>query len=306
MVRRSTWVALTVGALIGLALLCVAAWAIRQDKPTQPNLRAASVGNQIGTVGGDVNIVYNTTSSQTPPQLLPQQTGELHSRVTSKLHKLFREGLIGNDVQWFDSIAGPPMRKSEYGLREYEVDECKVDLKVLRNQTIVEAKLYVSSDCTFAWENIQPNLSGLPPPHALHFGDVMAPKHGSWSLAVSCLATCGNAEAPYVEITFGGSHAHDWVATTIGAWAGSEVNNAAWQRLSDKVEAAVGRRAVMTGTYACDYDISAAAVGMVERMKVSYVAFSSTNDIVPSEFDGPLGCVQDRALPGPPQTPAQR
>ena len=52
-------------------------------------------------------------------------------------------------------------------------------------------------------------------------------------------------------------------------------NVAAWPELSSKLEGEMGQDAAVDQKYGCDYDLNAAAVGAVERMKVQYISFAA-------------------------------
>ena len=280
----SSWVAGMVGALIGLASLGVTVW------PYVQKWLDSSVPSPTPTP------IPSPVPSPSPSE----------PRVTKKLHQVFKEGIIGNDVQWFDSIVGPPMRKSSSGLRQYQIDDCDVELRVDDDNTIFEAKLFVSPECTFDWSKVRSHMVGMPPPHMLKLGNFINAKRRDWSIAVSCVDSCGNSMPPFAEVTNQVSRAEGLVTVTLGARAAGETNLKAWGKLSKKLEADLGRDAVATGDYQCgNYDLEAAVIGIMEPVDVSYVYLRAMGYSVPWGPDNQIGCVEPNRPKQPKKRPAK-
>jgi len=257
--ERYSWIAGIVSAVIAIVALAVSFWP-GSDHQTVPRVSqsASSVGTQFGNVTGNVTIMASPSKAEDSPD---------------KIASLFKFGIIGNDIGWFERIAGPAVRKiDQLKYREYLVDGCKVELNVRGDGTIEIATLYVSPVCSFNWRNMDPNYGDFPPPNNMKFASAMKKYPGQWSFKVSCLLLCGNAADPEATLSFGGSHADGWIVTTLGAVIDEENLDPAF-KLSEKIVSQMGREFVVDQKYECDYDLNAAAKGIIDRFRVNYVSF---------------------------------
>lgn len=273
--EKLSWIAGIVSAVIAAVALVVSFWPAKtKTDPTPPPGTSVSqtgpnTGNQIGNVTGNVTIVTPAPAPQAP------QPGKLRS--------VWKPDIIGTDIQWFEGQVGPAIRQIKaMGYREYAVENCQMSLTV-KNDTISAATLFLSPSCAFKWGDIYQMYADLPPPNQMTFGDLM--KGGGWTFTISCLRLCGNSASPRAELSVGGSHAANWIVTTLGASIDSSENIDASSRLEDRITKEKGEDFVTSLKYQCDYDLNAAAAGIVEKMKVNYVQFR-INDPARDVFPG--------------------
>jgi hypothetical protein len=131
-----------------------------------------------------------------------------------KLAKLVNERTIGRQLQYFEATAGVPLEV--YGSeRHYEVDRCRLVIKVDNSSAIESLSMEVSPRCTFEWRDLMHNAGKLGPPERTTLA-TLRDQIGGWTLLSGCLSGCGNAADPELLFYREGSHADGWINMLVG------------------------------------------------------------------------------------------
>jgi hypothetical protein len=119
--------------------------------------------------------------------------------IDKKLNAIMSIQTIGVQKDYFDKTYGPAKRVLYDSTRQYEIGECRINIKYDSNNAIKSIELQnISKKCSFDAKNIY--LDGQA--YQLTYNDLIL--HSMrWQAMLSCYSLCGNAADPtygiYVE-----------------------------------------------------------------------------------------------------------
>lgn len=114
---------------------------------------------------------------------------------------------IGVQKDYFDKTYGPAKRVLYDASRQYEIGECRINIKYDNKDAITSIELDgISKKCSFDAKNVY--LNG--PAYQLTYKDLIA-NSMSWQAKLSCYSSCGNAADPSYGINVETPHVTQFI-----------------------------------------------------------------------------------------------
>jgi hypothetical protein len=186
-------------------------------------------------------------------------------KLTSRKDRLLVASIIGGNITYFDSIAGPPTHI--YGTsRHYSIDGCEVMIDVSAG-AISRLTYNLSSQCNPSGFGHRFGGMTLSQAEALFSGARYAP---------GCLTMCGNAADPTYDLVVAGSRSNGFVDYTFSSLAEEYDALDAWR---ERMIAEHGEDYVINESYRCDPKEARSAREATKNFKIVTVTVSSDSNI---------------------------
>ena len=139
-------------------------------------------------------------------------------KVHPILEKLFTWGIVGADLAYVEKYTGVPRRTIEkFGVREYEIDGCVVNVYT-DGKTVKSIALdTINSYCTFTLSNMGYYYDNIKYVHEMTFGMITYGEYYS-----SCFHGCGTAHEPSLYALEGGAFVNDFMQSQVALNGGEK------------------------------------------------------------------------------------
>ena len=200
--------------------------------------------------------------------------------IKKNLARIFQYKMLGAQLAYLESIAGPAVHVNTDGTRDYEVDGCEV---LVRSDgvSVVALRLFLNKECTFDpgrfYENRGNSSLSLPTANSTTFG-IFASRFGSPAQRgypgikfLTPCGLCGNSQIPWVYLYAQEGHAENWLEWLVGADSNSQPTLNATDRLMKTMIAREGRAYEFDTKFNCDMKYDKLAVEVLKNVKVAFM-----------------------------------
>ena len=242
----------------------------------------------IGIAGGGLLLTAaqfmgqpSDSESMTAQKVTVEVVGAASSEVNStpKLAKIIKGETLGRQIEYIESIIGPPMNIFRFGKesqRTYDVDNCKVEIITDEKNAVSSFALDVSKACKFHWNDINYQFRGLPDPANMTFGDFFRDGSIGFEQAIGCAGQgCGNAAEPELTVQGQGGDVDRQFFVEVSTRIESRKESQAASAIHDKMSKKFGKEFAGVLHDICDKEVYDIVLSEISELRIDNVRFSN-------------------------------
>ncbi|MDB5454575.1 MAG: hypothetical protein JWP92_160 [Caulobacter sp.] len=186
-----------------------------------------------------------------------------------RLRRVLDPGMLSLEAPAFEAVAGPALKVSADGSRDYAIDGCQVTA-LTSGTTVTGLKLTLGDTCSFDLNKFFLFDYAFPPVNQMTLGD-FTKTLGAGKITADCLDACADGSVATVHDHFVGSIYLARLQIKFDLKIDDDARRAALERWTSAMRAGGGADYLATARYNCDPRFDPAAEDAFAKLKPSAV-----------------------------------